>query len=103
MGYGPVVNGKQMPITPREGAWYTVVNEPTKAPNMTQAGPTSVDCTACGAKAGEWCWAHKSQGLRKQIPHKTRKTAYFKWLKEQRALTNSSAELKYPHQKPLKE
>lgn len=29
MGYGPVVNGKQLPITPRNGSnWCDTVNEP---------------------------------------------------------------------------
>lgn len=28
MGYGPVVNGKQMPITPWEGSWAATVNNP---------------------------------------------------------------------------
>lgn len=28
MGYGPVVNGKQQPITPWEGSWAATVNNP---------------------------------------------------------------------------
>lgn len=28
MGYGPVINGKQMPITPWEGSWAATVNNP---------------------------------------------------------------------------
>lgn len=28
MGYGPVINGKQMPITPWKGSWAATVNNP---------------------------------------------------------------------------
>lgn len=28
MGYGPVVNGKQTPITPYKGSWADTVNKP---------------------------------------------------------------------------
>lgn len=28
MGYGPIVNGKQMPITPWKGSWAATVNQP---------------------------------------------------------------------------
>lgn len=29
MGYGPVINGKQTPITPWAGSWAATVNNPT--------------------------------------------------------------------------
>ena len=28
MGYGPVINGKQRPITPWKGSWAATVNNP---------------------------------------------------------------------------
>lgn len=30
MGYGPIVNGKQTPITPRENSWAVRVNDPVQ-------------------------------------------------------------------------
>ena len=35
MGYGPVVNGKQMPITPWKGSWAATVNNPRPNPPTT--------------------------------------------------------------------
>lgn len=39
MGYGPVINGKQMPITPWKGSWAATVNnpDPEKRADMQRA------------------------------------------------------------------
>lgn len=48
MGYGPVVNGKQKPITPFEGSWAATVNRNTSRPSSVRCthGP-GLNCLSC--------------------------------------------------------
>lgn len=39
MGYGPIVNGKQTPITPYKGSWAEQVNKPKETSNEQSGVP----------------------------------------------------------------
>ena len=42
MGYGPVINGKQTPITPFKGSWADVVSRNTNRSSSVHHPPVSL-------------------------------------------------------------
>lgn len=48
MGYGPVVNGKQKPLTPFEGSWAATVNRNTNRPSSVRCTHgLGLNCLSC--------------------------------------------------------
>lgn len=48
MGYGPIVNGKQHPITPIQGSWAEVIQRNTNRPSVVHCTHgLGLNCLAC--------------------------------------------------------